>query len=63
MTFIEINSCDKQVLINLKLVTSITKHCNPYIEGDYVVYFVNGNYYEIDKKQYEMIKAKLIGNN
>lgn len=61
--FIEINSHGNQVLINLRNVISIMQSCNPYIEGDYLVYLVNSKCYEISKEQYETIKAKLIGNS
>ncbi len=61
--FIEIDSCGNQILINLNFITSITQNHNHYIKSDYLIYLVNGKCYEIDKKQYEMIKAKLIDNN
>lgn len=60
--FIEINSGDNQVLINLNFVTSI-RHTQ-YLPNDlYVVYLFEDEYYHINKEQYEEIKAKLIDNN
>ena len=59
--FIEINSGDNQVLINLNFVTSIrhTKH----LQSDlYIVCLIEDEYYHINKNQYEEIKAKLIDN-
>lgn len=61
--FIEIDSYGNQVLINLNFITSVAQNNNnPFIKSDYLIYFVNGNCWEIDKKQYERIKAKLIDN-
>ena len=63
--FIEINSKNslhRNILINLNSVTSIVRF-TPVNKEEYWINLTDDESYEIDKEQYEEIKAKLIDNN
>lgn len=61
--FIEINAVNtihRNVLVNLSNVTTIVRY-TPDQKEEYWVNLIGDETYEIDKEQYEAIKAKLIG--
>lgn len=63
--FIEIytSSPNRDILVNLNHVTSITVLYLPQKEEEYWVNLVGDKAYRIDRRQYKEIKAKLIDNN